>query len=196
MTHPPAPRRLLIIGMMGAGKSTVGRLVAERLGWELLDSDELVEAETGRTVPELFAAEGEHAFRLAEARALRDALSRSRPAVVSVAGGAVLDPANRAALRKAGTVVWLRARVDTLAGRVGAGAGRPLLAPDPEGALARLDGERRPLYEELADAIVDVDDRSPDAVADALLSVSGLCGYVVAGEDRDDGAPTGPPGAL
>ncbi len=96
--------------------------------------------------------------------------------MVSVAGGAVLDPANRALLSGAGAVVWLRARPDTLAARVGDGAGRPLLDHDPAAALARLDAERRPLYQEVASGVVDVDGAGPDAVADRVLEVAGLSG--------------------
>jgi shikimate kinase len=159
-----------MVGMMGAGKTTVGRLVADRLGYLYLDSDTEVAAATGRTVPENFAAEGEGAFRAAESAALRDALSGTAPVVVSVAGGAVLDPANRELLRNSGTVVWLRATPATLAARVGDGAGRPLLDGDPSSVLARLDGERRPLYAEVADVVVDVDGVAPAAVAEQVLA--------------------------
>jgi shikimate kinase len=89
-----------------------------------------------------------------------------------VAGGAVLDPGNRDLLRRSGTVVWLRARPDTLARRVGDGAGRPLLGADPAGALARLDEARRPHYAEVAHAVVDVDDLDPDAVVDAVVDAA------------------------
>ena len=166
------PRRLLLIGMMGAGKTTIGRLLADRLGCPYLDSDEQVEAMTGRTVPEIMNKDGEPAFRRAEAEALRRALAEPAPLVVSVAGGAVLDPDNRRRLRAAGTIVWLRARPETLAERVGDGAGRPLLDDDPESALVRLDAVRRPLYAELADGVVDVDEREPEEVAEAVLRVA------------------------
>lgn len=162
--------RLLLVGMMGAGKTTVGRLVAGRLGWPYVDSDAEVEEATGRTVADLFAEGGEAAFRAAESAALERALVGEGPAVVSVAGGAVLDPANRALLRRSGTVVWLRADPSTLAERLRDGAGRPLLRSDPAADLARLDAVRRPLYAEVADAVVDVDGVAPAAVADAVLA--------------------------
>ena len=136
--------------MMGSGKTTVGRALAQRLGWKYLDSDRQVEATTGRTVPEILEQDGEAAFRAEETRALRAAIAGDEPVVVSVAGGAVLDPDNRAALSDAGTVVWLRADVDTLRTRVGDGRGRPLLAGDVEGNLRRLYDERRPIYSGLA----------------------------------------------
>ncbi len=160
----PRPERLLLIGMMGAGKTTVGRLAAGHLGWPYVDSDVEVVTATGKNVAEIFATEGEPAFRAAEAEALCRALERC-PVVVSVAGGAVLDPSNRRMIRRSGTVVWLRATVATLAGRVGSGAGRPLLGDDPPGALAALAAVRRPLYEDLADAVIDTDDLSPEEAA-------------------------------
>ncbi|MDA8310410.1 MAG: bifunctional shikimate kinase/3-dehydroquinate synthase [Actinomycetota bacterium] len=184
MRPAPAPegaRRVLLVGMMGAGKSTVGRLVANELGWPYVDSDEQVEAFTGRSVRELFEAGGEQAFRPLEQQALAAALDGDGPAVVSVAGGAVLSPANRALLRRAGTVVWLRASPDTLLRRILADADpagdrgrggadhRPLLGDDPAAALARLDAERRPVYQGVADVVVDVDELSPDAVAARVL---------------------------
>jgi shikimate kinase len=167
------PRRLLLIGMMGSGKTTVGHLVADRLGWPYLDSDAEVEEATGKSVPEIFAAEGERAFRKAESDALTRALS-TEPAVVGVAGGAVLDAGNRMRIEEGGTVVWLRAEVATLAHRVGDGAGRPLLAPDPLRALAELDALRRPLYAALADAVVDVDRLTPEQAAAAVLDAASL----------------------
>lgn len=161
--------RILLVGMMGAGKTTTGRLVAETLGWEYLDSDTEVERETGTSVPDLFARDGEAAFREAEARVLQRACASAAPVVVSVAGGAVLRAENRVLLRTSGRVIWLRAHVETLARRVGDGAGRPLLNGDPAAALRNLDAIRRPLYTELADVVVDVDELSPDEVAARIV---------------------------
>jgi shikimate kinase len=162
--------RILLVGMMGAGKTTTGRLVAGKLGWEYLDSDAEVEKATGSTVPELFARDGEEAFRAAETAALRRACASGKPVVVSVAGGAVLRAENRALLRACGRVVWLRARVETLAARVGDGSGRPLLDGDPYAALSRLDTVRRPLYSEVADDVIDVDELSPHEVAERIIT--------------------------
>ncbi len=157
--------------MMGAGKSTVGRAVAERLGWPYLDSDEQVQERTGMTVPEIFASSGEAAFRREETVALTEAVTSPDPVVVAVAGGAVLDPENRRQLRHAGLVVWLRADVSTLAARVGSGEGRPLLGGDPSAALTRLSAERAPLYQELADAIIDVDARTVDETVNEIVGL-------------------------
>lgn len=161
--------RILLIGMMGSGKTSVGRQLAARLGWAQIDSDQQVEQATGRTVAEIFATDGEAAFRRQEREALAGALAREVPAVVSVAGGAVLDPDNRRAIAGAGTVVWLRAGLDTLTRRVGDGTTRPLLAGDPAGVLARLLPEREPLYAGLADLVLDVDGRQPDELVAVIL---------------------------
>lgn len=164
---------ILLLGMMGAGKSTIGRAIAEHTGWSYLDNDELVRQATGRTPPDVLAAGGEVALRAAESAALRDALLLPPPAVAGVAGGAVLDPTNRERLRAARGVVWLRARVDTLTRRVGRGEGRPWLQPDPAAAIARLAATREPYYAEVARAIVDVDDLTPEDAAAAVLRAVG-----------------------
>jgi shikimate kinase len=168
------PDRLLLVGMMGVGKTTVGRLCADRLGWRYLDSDAQVVADTGRTVPQLFVEDGEAAFRAEERRVLVEAVAAPGPVVVSVAGGAVLDESNRALLVRSGAVVWLRADPATLAARVGDGAGRPLLGDDPAAALVALERVRRPLYEEVAGSVVDVDDLTPEEAADRVLADAGL----------------------
>ncbi len=164
-----SPERILLIGMMGVGKTTIGRILSERLGWAYLDSDAQVEAAAGMTVPQLFEARGEAAFRAAEAAALGRALGGDAPVVVAVAGGAVLDADSRKLMVGSGTIVWLRARPQTLAGRLGDGRGRPLLGDDPSAAVERLDEVRRPLYSQLADVVVDVDGRNPLDVADETV---------------------------
>jgi len=162
-------RRVFLVGMMGVGKTTVGRLLADRLGFGYLDSDEQVVRNTGRTIPEIFETDGEAAFRAEEKRALAEATTTDTPVVVAVAGGVVLDPENRKRLRDAGEIVWLRAQIATMADRVGGGEGRPLLGGGPEEALTRLYPERRPLYEELADVVVDVDDITPAEAVDRIV---------------------------
>lgn len=127
MTAPP---RVYLAGFMASGKSTVGPLVADALGYRFVDLDWLIEARAGRSIPMIFAEGGEAAFRAAEADAL-DATTRSRRMVVATGGGALVTPAALRTARMAGPVVWLRASVPTTLERLGDAVGRPLLAgPD------------------------------------------------------------------
>ncbi len=165
------PGHLVLVGLMGTGKTTVGKRLADILDRPFLDSDEMIEARTGRTVREIFAADGEAAFRAIETEVLRDALAAEQPAVIAGAGGVVLQAANRSLLRDAlGVVVWLRARPETLLERVKSGVHRPLLDQDPAGTLARMAHDREPLYREVADVIVDVDDLDVGRVIAAVLA--------------------------
>jgi len=161
---------LVLVGMMGVGKSTVGRMVASELARPLFDSDEMIEERTGRTVREIWSADGEAAFRTLETETLLEALAEPEQSVIAAAGGVVLSERNRLALAGADAhVVWLLAEVDVLVDRVRNGMHRPLLDDDPEGTLRRMYVEREPLYQEVADAIVSVDHRSPNDVAKAVL---------------------------
>lgn len=174
MAEPGAGRdHVVLVGMMGSGKTSVGRRVAEALDRPLVDTDTLVEERTGRTVREIFEAEGEAAFRAIEAEAVADAVAWTEPAVIAAAGGVVLYPASRDHLHEAGTVVWLSARPETLASRVRPGDHRPLLGEDPEPVLRRLLEERLELYEALADAVVVVDDLTTEQVAECVLAACG-----------------------
>jgi len=162
---------LVLVGLMGTGKTTVGQRLGEILGRPFYDSDEMIEARTGRTVREIFADDGEAAFRAIETEVLRDALAATEPAVIAGAGGVVLQPANREALRElAGRVVWLRADPSVLVERVKSGGHRPLLDGDPAGTLARMHHDREPLYREVADLVIDVDDLDVGRVIAAVLA--------------------------
>lgn len=155
--------------MMGSGKTTVGRLLAEHLGFTYLDSDEEIVKATGRTVRQIFEDEGEGAFRRHETAALRQAIGQSGDVVVSVAGGAVLDPDNRRLVADAGTVVWLRGPLDLLAERAQRQSHRPLLDGGAEAALTRLYEQREPLYAEVADIVVDIGGRTPTEIVDVIV---------------------------
>ena len=156
MTRDPR-RHVVLVGLMGVGKSTVGRRLAKELERPFADLDEQVELRAGTTVPRLFADEGEAAFRALESSVLADLLDRPSPLVIAAGGGAVTSAANRAALDAADAyVVWLRASVEFLAARTDT-AHRPLLAGDAAGTLARLLDERTPQYEAVADAVVEVE---------------------------------------
>lgn len=182
MTATPAPdrgsgasvctddRHVVLVGMMGAGKSSVGRALAAELGRPLFDSDEMVEERTGRTVREIWNTDGEPAFRELETQTLLEALSAPEPSVIAAAGGIVLAEANRRALVEADAyVVWLVAGVDLLLDRVRRGMHRPLLDDDPEGTLRQMYAQREALYQEVADGVVSVDHRSISDVTRAVL---------------------------
>lgn len=168
---------VLLIGMMGVGKTTIGELVAGKLRRAYIDNDAQVEHVTGKTVAEIWRDEGEDAFRRHESAALRAAIQSPAPSVIAVAGGAVLDPANRKHIESAGTVVWLRAKVETLARhlRNDDDDHRPLLSGPIglEDVLTRLQEERRPLYAELADVVIDTDGLTLDEVKERVLTALG-----------------------
>lgn len=165
-----ADQHVVLVGLMGVGKSTVARVLGSRLGRPVVDSDAVVESSTGRTVRQIFEADGEDAFRTLETAALVDALASEVPLVIAAAGGVVLRPENRRALRESGAkVVWLSADVDTLVVRVRNGEHRPALDADPAGTLRRMQETREPLYREVADVIVSVDGRSVSDVVEAIL---------------------------
>jgi shikimate kinase len=172
-----APRRhLVLVGLMGAGKTTVGERCAADLGRPFVDTDALVEAAAAQRVHEIFASEGEAGFRARERVALADACASVEPLVIACGGGAVLDAKNRAAMRGTGVVVWLRASPAELAARVGDGAGRPLLAGrSPIDTLRRLAELRAPAYEAAAHVVVDTDGLAVEAVARRVLEEVDRC---------------------
>jgi shikimate kinase len=163
-------QHLVLVGLTGSGKTTIGRLAAERLGRPFLDTDAGIEERTGRSVRTIFAEDGEDAFRDIESTVLRDALLREEPTVIAAAGGAVLRPENRKALRESSArVVWLCAGPAAVSDRVKGGGHRPLLDNDPDAALRQMWAAREPLYREVADAIVGVEGRSVHEVLEAVL---------------------------
>jgi shikimate kinase len=146
---------LYVVGLMGAGKTTVGRQLAKRLGRRFVDSDEEIEARTGVRIPLIFEIEGEEGFRRREVQVLA-ALTQESGMVMATGGGAVLDPRNRANLANSGTVIYLCAQPQQLWERTRHGRNRPLLqVADPLAKLQELYLQRDPLYREIADIVVE-----------------------------------------
>jgi shikimate kinase len=158
--------RVVLVGPMGAGKTTVGRMLAERWGVAFRDTDDDVEEADGRTISDIFVESGEERFRELERAAVARALAE-HPGVLAVGGGAVMDAASRAALA-AHPVVFLRVGLSDAAARVGLGTSRPLLLGNVRGTMKALLDERTPVYESVAAAVVDTDGRTPDEVADLV----------------------------
>lgn len=185
----PAPELLdrlsgkpvVLVGMMGAGKTSVGRLLARRLGWEFIDADTEIEASARRSIDDIFADSGERGFREGERRVLAG-LVRRRNCVIATGGGAFDDPGTRAKIRAEGVSVWLDAGVDVLLERVSCCGDRPLLrGGDMRETLERLAAARRPGYAE-ADIAVETGGRTPGEVADHVLqALAGHCGMEAAG---------------
>jgi shikimate kinase len=164
------PENIFLIGLMGAGKSTVGRLLARRLSKRFVDSDQEIEKRNGVTIPVIFEIEGEEGFRRREQEVLLD-LAQERGLVLSTGGGIVLRPENREILRKEGFVVYLNARPELLAERTKHDRSRPLLnVEDPLARLRQLHAIRDPLYREVAHAVVETGRGAPQQVVQAILS--------------------------
>ncbi len=158
-------RSIFLVGPMGAGKSTIGRLLATQLELPFADSDKVLEERTGADIPWIFDVEGEAGFRRRESEVLRD-LCRGQPQVVATGGGIVLLPENREQLRQYGLVVYLQASVEQLLERTSKSSNRPLLrVADPRARIIELVRERDPLYREVADIICDTDDCTPKQAA-------------------------------
>ncbi len=163
---------LVLVGPMGVGKSTVGGLLAERLGAGHRDTDEDIVTAQGRSISDIFVEEGEDAFRALEKQAVRRALAE-HDGVLALGGGAVLDPDTRALL--AGhRVVYLSMDVEEAVRRTGLNAARPLLAVNPRKQWRELMEARRHLYEEVATAVVATDGRTPEEVTQAVLEATEL----------------------
>ncbi|TCJ27212.1 shikimate kinase AroK [Halomonas sp. GDM18] len=159
---------VFLVGPMGAGKSTIGRLLAADLHREFCDSDHVIEDRCGASIPWIFDVEGESGFRERE-QAVIDELTSLREVVMATGGGAIMAEANRRVLRERGTVVYLYAPVEQQLKRAGRDRNRPLLQQDDPGrVLKRLFELRDPLYRETADIIVRTDRRSPRAVTNEI----------------------------
>ena len=166
------PRVVVLVGMMGSGKTTVGRRVAAKLGYKFIDTDDLVVARAGKSVREVFEHDGEAMFRAHEAQALAEALATSVDAVVAAAGGSVLSAENRTLLKNSSAVVlWLDADVPSLTERTARSPHRPLLDGDASARLTQLDTERRSLYTEVADERIDTAGLSLEDVVQRVVAL-------------------------
>ncbi len=170
MTSGPALMRpvVVLVGAPGAGKTVVGSVLAARLGVSFRDTDADVVAMDGRPVADIFISDGESVFRELECAAVATAL-RDHDGVLALGGGAILNPATRALLADIPTV-WLQVSAAISSGRVGMGVSRPGLLGNVRGQMVLLMRQREPLYEQVSDAVVGTDDRTPEQVADAVIA--------------------------
>lgn len=186
VTRSPGHPVIFLIGYRGTGKSTVARLLAERLGWNWLDADVVLETRYGRSIRQIFADEGEAGFREKEA-ALLDELCRQRQTVVATGGGVILCEVNRQKLREAGPVIWLTADAETIWQRLQActttAERRPNLTVGGLAEIQELLRVREPWYRACADSIVETQDRTPEQIVAAILQSETLEVLTKRGQD-------------
>lgn len=167
-------RSIVLVGLMGTGKTTIAKMLAAHFQVSCLDTDKLVELRAGKTVREIFSHDGEDVFRSLESDVMRECVQRKDHVVVAAAGGAVNLSSTRQVIQdvqKEGrvSVVWLHAPTEVLEKRTSRGAHRPLLDEDRRGTLERLAKERSPFYAEISDIVVDVSERSPESVVALIV---------------------------
>jgi shikimate kinase len=173
VTLSPCHRVIFLVGYRGTGKSTIARLLGNRLGWEWTDADTALEHRFGRTIPAIFAQDGEVGFRSMESAVLED-LCRLRNHVIATGGGVVLSADNRERMRQAGQVIWLMADADTIWQRLQADAAigreRPMLTIGGRAEVEELLQIRQPHYRACANLMVETGGRTPEEVAEAILA--------------------------
>jgi shikimate kinase/3-dehydroquinate synthase len=163
-------QNVFLVGLMGAGKTTIGRILARKLGLRFIDSDHEIEARTGASIPWIFEIEGEQSFRRREADVIRE-LTGQQDLVLATGGGAILSADNRAFLKARGTVVYLRATVNSILQRTAHDKNRPLLqTADPRKKLEELMAVRDPLYMEIADIIIDTGRPNVQSMVQTILT--------------------------
>lgn len=179
MKHSTSHPHVVLVGLMGTGKSTVGRRLAHKLGWEFLDTDDEIVRISGRTVRQIFGSEGEEVFRQLEHDVLVAAFDHSTPHIIAGAGGVILQASNRELLQTAKHVIWLHAPLHVLMERIGQRAikgdgHRPLVDGDPAARLEKLYADRESLYRDVSSVKIDVDGLEISEVIDKILSTTGL----------------------
>ena len=163
--------RVILIGPMGSGKSTIGHLLAAKLQIPFRDTDHVIEQQTGRTISDIFLEDGEDQFRILEKKVLREELLTDNT-VLALGGGAPISVDAQSALRAiASPVVYLDISLATVAPRIGFNRDRPLLLHNPRGQWQTLMEARRPIYESIADTVIDVNDKSEDEIVSSILEV-------------------------
>ena len=161
---------IFLVGLMGSGKTTIGRSLAKKLNLRFVDADQEIEARTGASIPLIFEIEGEASFRQREADVIRD-LTAQQGIVLATGGGAVLNEASRQFLRERGTVIYLRASVASILQRTSHDKNRPLLqTADPRAKIEALSLERAPLYQEVAHIIIEIGRPNVHSVVHNILS--------------------------
>ena len=176
-------RAIVLVGMMGSGKSATGRKLANRLGMPFVDADTEIETAAGMTIPEIFAQRGEAEFRDGERRVIGRILATRAPLVLATGGGAFMNAETRERIRQLGVSVWLKAEPDVLMRRVRKRSNRPLLqTTDPEATLRRMLADREPVYA-LADLTIQSSDEPHELVVGETIAALGGYLRLTAGED-------------
>ena len=165
-------KHVIMTGFMGAGKTTVGKALAEKQKVPFLDTDQLIEEKAGMTISRIFEIQGEEAFRKMETSVLEDLLKRNDQTVISVGGGLPLRDENRELLRKLGTVVYLQVKPETVLERLKGDHTRPMLQGGDAGDRVRsLFENLTPLYQKAADLVVDVDDKTVSGIVEKIIEL-------------------------
>ena len=162
---------VVLVGLMGSGKSILGKQLASRLSLELVDLDDLIVSQAGKTIPEIFKGEGEEAFRALESELLAEVLAQDDEQIIATGGGAILSAENRAMMKRSGRVIWLDASPTVLAERIAGDTNRPLLDDvDPLFKMISLATQRNPLYAEVADLRVDTEKLSDEEAVAKIIN--------------------------
>lgn len=172
---PGAPRKnLVLVGFMGCGKSTIGRILGEKLNYPLQDTDDMIEAQQGRKISDIFETDGQPAFREMETQLLHDLIDgKTHKNIISTGGGIITTPGNIDLLKQLGYVVWLDARVETVLERTSRNSNRPLLQTEnPAETIRQLSEERRPLYQAASHLRIETDGLDFDEIVTGILETA------------------------